>query len=107
MDMCIVVSLMLQNTSLGSILSVTIQALSGTRARSKFICIGGIFGRDGCIYSLSYEHTNVLKFDVVNNTYSRPSWETTAAYIGHHRTLKFDTETQIISLEERFWRFGV
>ena len=82
MDMCIVVSLMLQNTSLGSILSVTIQALSGTRARSKFICIGGIFGRDGCIYSLSYKYDKVLKIDVVNNTCS---------LVGNMHTITFYT----------------
>jgi hypothetical protein len=38
--------------------------------RCVFVCIGGVFGRDGCIYSLSYKHEKVLKIDVVNNTYS-------------------------------------
>ena len=79
------------------------------------------FGRDECIYSLRYAHYiyEVLKIDVVNNTYSLignlgvlffdsgnywgdavlgndgciywPPWEIS-------RTLKFDPETQSISL---------
>ena len=86
--------------------------------RCVFVCIGGVFGRDGCLYSLSYQHEKVLKIDVVNNTYSLVGNMRTIptffvndygeAILGNdgyiywppmtaRRTLKFDTETQTIS----------
>ena len=89
-------------------------------ATSDLLCNSGCaFGRDGCIYSLRYVHYNtyeVLKIDVVNNTYSLignlggiPDSDWGDAVLGNDgcvywpplgasRTLKFDPETQSISL---------
>jgi hypothetical protein len=90
----------------------------GDEARSELICIGDVFGRDGCIYSLSYKYDKVLKIDVVNNTCSLVGNMHTITFYTNYwgeailgndgciywppfyarRTLKFDTETETLSL---------
>jgi len=93
-------------------------SILGDEARSDFRCNdGSVFGRNGCIYSLSYEHgtRKELKIDVVNNTYTLIGNE---GYLPHNYwgeavlgngacmywppfeakcTMKFDVETQTTS----------
>ena len=78
---------------------------------------GGVFGRDGCIYSFNHVRKKLLKIDVVNNTYSLVGNEDICRFYGNwgnailgndgciywpprnvNRTMKFDPETQATSL---------